>query len=203
MTQEYILLNDYQHLSDSEKLSFTLFGDEIKEITRFVEFNKEMFREVYAIRNVYPELLEKTNLNFLQYVLHCERILEDVDQNTMMLIDRDLHELSDNVQLPLLIRYRGNRIDFDYLWKYRGRVYSNGSTNENFMRHLFYSPCVYPNVLDSLSQESLLELVKERYSERYAKFLANFKKNGWIIEMCLGEDITMIVAEYIHTPKLI
>ncbi len=200
ITTTSIFLNCHQHLNDWEKLSFSLFGDEEKEMNRFVEFNKEMFEEVMIPHIETREILDKSNYEFMNYLMYNVHVEDLIDQNTMMYINSLEHE---NGNIPFripLLRYKGNRIDFDHIWKNRHHYINVSITIKNY---LFYSPCVFPNVLDSLSQESLVELAKERYDERYAAFITYFKKNDSFLEESLGEDITMIIIGYIQPPAFL
>ncbi len=201
MEQRYIFVNDYQYLSEWEKLSFTLFGDEINEMDRFIEFNKEMFKESYAVENKHPDLLTKSNLDFIKCVLQDgTNLLEDMDQNTMMLINQDEHKSGIVPPSPNLLRYRGNRIDFNHIWQFR-----HFDHTQVFVKNrLFYSPCVYPNVMDDLSFNNLLELAEERYPERRVKFLDHFKEeNPIVMDRCKSNDVFMIVMDYIQPCKFI
>ncbi len=204
MNQDYIFLNDNQILKEWEKLSFTLFNDDLKEMERFIEFNKNILCDNTSDNdNDIKELLgnyEKSKLDFIKYLMFNSQLLPNVDQNTFMLINKDISESNNDIPpLPRLMRYIGNRIDFNHLWKNR----NSGIYDPNVISRLFYFPCVYPNVLKSLSNENLLELTEERYPEKIKLFLINFKKENSILRDMFCDSIFLIIIDYVQPIKYI
>lgn len=191
------MLNGFQYLNEWERLSFTLFGDEEKEVDKYITYIKHRFLTDEHLHDYMDGLQDEDNTTIIRNILVDQCVLSCIDSYTLSWIS---NEEADTTGMPRplpMIRYKGNRVYFHSIFinpNMRG-------VSEYFRYRLFYAPYVYPNVMDSLSQQTLVILAEERYPERYAKFLDHFKKNGTILQTTLGNNITMIIIDYVQPSK--
>ncbi len=114
--------------------------------------------------------------------------------DTIMSSERDEQDDMPPCQ-PLLLRFTDNRVNFNSIWYARDYRYF-----PSFMiDRLFFSKCVYPNVLHTLSEETLIELVECR-DEKMKAIKAEYKKN--ILELYFIEEIAGIIVDYIQPIEL-
>ncbi len=128
------------------------------------------------------------------YREYCHYIETGIDNELLEIINRvpidDIYEWQRVNELKITYQHRGRRVDFERVWRDR----NSNEISQHAIERIFFSRCVYPNVMHQLSSETIIELAEHR-SERMRELKDIYKKNT--LEQFFIEEIASIIVKYI------
>ena len=137
-----------------------------------------------------------------EYVNEYKQILqeEELDDEHDIYINYSLSNSSfifNKMEDLFLYRHIGNKISFNKIWMDRFCSYVPNS----FVKNVFEDVYVPSEVLDTMSDTSVIELAKYRYTSQYQKFVSYFEMNtSVVLSAFVSNEIISIVLHFLQ-PK--